>query len=108
MHASTQAWILSRYKKTCPACAKRFHTSPRTLPTCPGCWNTLPKEVCLWWWASKRPEKTLHKLLDEWFDGGYDVPFDVKQAPGYRCPYTGVGYDEEKFKAYVQAHRRTA
>ena len=78
-HESTRAWILSRYRKTCAGCAERFYTSPRTLPVCPKCWGKVPLEGALWWWKSKGSQRSFEKFLDEYFDGGYDVPADPKQ-----------------------------
>lgn len=75
----TREWIEQRYKKTCAGCGQRHFTSPHTLPVCPPCWNKLPLEAVLPWWKH-RTQKALEQLLDEHFDGGFDVPADLKQV----------------------------
>lgn len=37
-----------------------------------------------WWWKSKRTQRSLEKMLDTYFDGGYDVPKDPRQLAGYK------------------------
>lgn len=76
---STRKWVKSRYRKACPGCGKWYWTSPKTLPLCGGCWATLELPVRQWWWVSKRTQRTLEKLLDAWFEGGYEVAEDPRQ-----------------------------
>lgn len=79
MTPATVEWIKNRYQRLCAACGKKEWTSPRTLPICRDCWLKLPLDVCMWWWSSKRTQRMLERLLDEYFDGGYKVPADYHQ-----------------------------
>jgi hypothetical protein len=79
LDASTREWIKSRYHRLCAGCGKREWTSPHTLPVCRNCWRLIPLEGGLWWWKSKRTPKTFTKLLDTYFDGGYEVAPDYHQ-----------------------------
>ena len=81
---STRRWIKSRYRRTCAACGKTAWTSPGTLPVCFKCWPKLPGEVRAWWWASKRTQKGLQKLLDAYFGGGYEVAADPRQLSTWK------------------------
>jgi hypothetical protein len=79
MSEGTREWIETRYKKTCPGCARRYFTSPKTLPVCQGCWSKVPLDSALKWWKSGT-QKVLEQLLDEFFDGGFEVAPDAKQV----------------------------
>jgi hypothetical protein len=70
----------SRYQKTCAGCGEQWWTSPSTLPLCPTCWHTLDMPTKMWWWATKKTQRTLERLLDEWFEGGYEVEPDYNQV----------------------------
>lgn len=79
MPESVREWIEQRYKKVCAGCGRRYWTSPHTLPLCHhGCWNKVPLEAALKFWKVGT-QKVLEQILDEFFDGGFDVPPDPKQ-----------------------------
>jgi hypothetical protein len=37
----------------------------------------------MWWWTCKRTQASLQRLLDDHFDGGYEVPEDPRQLAGW-------------------------
>lgn len=79
MDSGVLAWIKTRYQATCAGCGQHWWTSPRTLPVCPKCWASMDPEPQQWWWKSKKTPRSLERLLDEWFDGGYEVKPDYNQ-----------------------------
>ena len=84
MARSTKEWLLNRYHKPCPGCGVWYWTSPGVFPVCVECRNSLPKGAAMWWWKSKRNARSLERFLDAYFEGGYEVDFDLRQSAEWK------------------------